>query len=61
MLTACRPSRTITAAQEAAPSVGAVLGTLADALGSDEASYAQNRRAVTVVLSGGAQMGGGGY
>ena len=31
------------------------------ALGSDEASYAQNRRAVTVVLSGGAQMGGGGY
>ena len=31
------------------------------ALGSDEASYAQNRRAVTVVLSGGAQMGGSGY
>lgn len=28
------------------------------ALGSDEASYAQNRRAVTVVLSGGGSMGG---
>lgn len=33
-------SRTITAAQEAAPSVGAVLGALADALGSDEADWA---------------------
>ena len=28
------------------------------ALGSDEASWAQNRRAVTVVLSGGGSMGG---
>lgn len=31
------------------------------ALGSDEASYAQNRRAVTVVLSGGGSMGGNTY
>ena len=31
------------------------------ALGSDEASYAQNRRAVTVVLSGGGSMGGNSY